>query len=408
MKKIVGILGMAAMLGSAAFAADPAANFVMTKFNGSAEFGVEANFVEKDAKFGMYNKTPDLELAFGFVTAGSKATTGDGVWGEIAISSKESAAPAMPAAPTVDTAKIHLVNGNFTANLNILNQNLKLAEYTPFVATPVGIASKGVDATTGLTNGFALELGLADMFASNIKVMDNGLAKDKKFGMLVDFDLKAVDNLTLYAGAAMNFSTKYTGIQAKAAYDIKIGDTMYVKPGVAFETIMQDKKDAAMNLAGGVMFGWGAKEVDANLKYISNKTSEGVSVAVSTDMKDNGLKLGVSLYDQSLLSLIGDDFGTLKSGVQFIWNQDKANDNELLAAVDYGITIDVITLGAYYGMQMKMPQAEKAENTVNFKVGGSVTAKVIANTDLYVSYDYEKAAKVTKDSTLKVGTKIHF
>ena len=277
MKKIVGILGMAAVLASGAFAADPAANFVMTEFKGNADFGFKADFTDsKNVKSGMYNDI-DSSLKFGFVTAGSKATTGDGVWGEIAISSKASDAAAMPAKPSVDTAKIHFVDGNFKAALNILKPGLKYGEYASPAATGTSAKTEkigmDVEAAAGTeAAGFAIETELTDLFALNFKLMDNGIVKsdDKKFGMAIDASLKAVEGLTFDVASTFNFDKKYTGVGVNTAYKLNMDNGLYVQPGAAFTMSKLDKADAVNTLEAGVLFGWGASGIKPEFNTTSS------------------------------------------------------------------------------------------------------------------------------------------
>ena len=427
MKKIVGILGMAAVLASAVFAAEPAANFVMSEFTGSADFGWAADFANKDGvNMGMYNSNT-ASLKFGFVTAGDKVTTGDGIWGELKISSKASDAAAMPAAPSVDTAKIHFVDGDFAAALNILKPSLKYSAYAPMMATPAGIAGDAIDANAdeNLKAGFGLEVAMDKIFAASFKFMDDGvyapdgesfnkvLAKDKKYGLAIDASLKAVPNLTADVAFATNFDTKYMGIQAKAGYDFALdmlADGFYLAPGVAFTYAKENADAEAKNsLAAGLMFGMGAKDCDPDLDFIDptakKKTNEGISVAVSTNMKDKGLKLGVGAYYESLFSKLGlDDFGQLKLGAEYVFAQAAADT--LKAAAKYHLDFSPLYFNVHGGMQLTMP--ETGDTTTEYKVGVGVgTKEIIDNTDVFVNYELGGAKEITTNN-IKVGTKISF
>jgi len=82
MKKIVALGLAAALVGSFAFAGEPAANLSVVSFDGNAsvEWGVDLDA----GKTGFKNAT-DLTFKTKLFDAGDKATSGDGVWGEIVI-----------------------------------------------------------------------------------------------------------------------------------------------------------------------------------------------------------------------------------------------------------------------------------------------------------------------------------
>ena len=81
MKKALVFFIALAMIGSV-FAAEPAAEVKVAKFTGNAAvtFGFDLDTV----KAGFKNETSG-KLVLNFVNAGDKATTGDGVWGELKI-----------------------------------------------------------------------------------------------------------------------------------------------------------------------------------------------------------------------------------------------------------------------------------------------------------------------------------
>ena len=410
MKKIVGILGMAAVMAPGAFAAEPAANFVMTEFNGSADFGVKADFKD-DLSFGMYN-TPDLTLTFGFITDGSKATTGDGIWGELEIKSGDAVdyAPgvAVPGV-SIETAKIHLASGNFSAALNIKGPSLTYDGFGPAMAVPFAdMTGAGVGAALKDQAGFVIETELADVFAFNFSLADNGVkvTKDKKYALAFDASLLMIDDLTAKAYASFNFDNKYMGFGAQSAYKLALNNALYVTPGAAFVFDKTGDAEANMSLSAGAIFGWGATGLKPELDFIYNSAdnfNEGVSVAVLTNLKDNGLKLAVGLYDESLFKLLGlEDYGTLKTGVEFVYSQSA--DETLKAAAKYSADIDVISVALHGGMAMTLADT----TTTEYALGANVTAHVIDNTDLYVDYQLANNGSAFSTNEVKVGSKIHF
>ena len=77
MKKTTSLL-IATVLAFNVFAAEPAANFVVSEFTGSADFGFKTNFTDSNnVQMGMYN-IPSTSMKFGFVKGGDKTNRGTG------------------------------------------------------------------------------------------------------------------------------------------------------------------------------------------------------------------------------------------------------------------------------------------------------------------------------------------
>ena len=101
------------------------------------------------------------------------------------------------------------------------------------------------------------------------------------------------------------------GIAASAGYKAKLNDTYYVKPVVGFTMAIDDVSastiNPAMNLAGGLVFGWG-DETDANagVYYLDNdqakKVIPGVGVNVLVPLNDtDAIIITPSFYSGSIV-----------------------------------------------------------------------------------------------------------
>ena len=442
MKKIIGTI-LAAGLAISAFAAEPAANFVMTQFDGWASLDFKANF--EDKSYGMENKAT-ADVKFGFFTGGDKATTGDGIWGELKVVTEDGSCDPIENGGTVkvptakvDTAKIHFVDGDFSAALNILkDQNLNYGTVSSPSAIGDSILTTEVNAS-GFGHGFTLELGMAKLFSLNVRFLDNGIVtqENKKFGLGLGFSLDAVDKLTAKVNAAFNFTDKYTGMNAELAYKLGITDSMYVKPGLGFSMIKNGTADLANYLEAGVLFGVGGSGLKPELDFVnsgSDAFAEGVSVAVGTDLKSSDVALKVGAYYESLFNVLGlSDFGKLSLGAQYVMNavpgsplaegSDQKQIKDTLAfAGKYKLELSPIHLDLHGGMQMYM--FDGSDSKVGYKFGATLgSTEIIDNTDVYVSYEFEDdpyvfvkdAAPATtgkfkqvKKNLLTIGTKISF
>jgi hypothetical protein len=136
MKKIVGIIAALSLVAGVAFADEPAYPAgAVAAFSGEAS--IEYQIDLDNEAFGIVN-AEKANFKIQFYNGGDKATTGDGLWGELKVSvgagdaeTKNSDGGDKNGAfqmkkPSVDTAKIHFVDDDFYASMNIKAQVLKL------------------------------------------------------------------------------------------------------------------------------------------------------------------------------------------------------------------------------------------------------------------------------------------
>ena len=430
MKKIVGIIAALA-LASAVFADAPDVTPSVSKFDGSASIEYDID-LDKEA-FGIVN-TPSADFEIQFVAAGDKATEGDGLWGELKIKIGDAVKVAggneafkVPSA-SVDTAKIHFVEGDFYANMNILVPGLAIGGGD--IATATWSAKAFPKATVTLTGaqGFTLNFGLDGLVDFNLQFADNGVQKSdaKKFAFVFDATLKAVENLTFNAG--VGYGTEKEKLVAAVKVDYKLGltDTLYLKPAVGFAL---DEAEAK-TLNAGLLLGWGAEGQSADFAAfngtkvadgtaatwdnVPNKCADGVSVYAGVPLADNAaIEFLASAYDSTLVS-------GLKIGAElYSLNLTKFADTFWAAdfAVKYATTVaDDWAISANFGFE--------AENIAKeVKTGflwgfGVENGAIIDNTTLYLKYAGQMAKDLQKSDgsikgidqkgTIKIGAKIHF
>ena len=222
MKKALAIL-LALSMVFAAFAGEPVVSNSVVEFKGDAS--LEWQYDLDAEAYGLINNT-NANLKINIVEGGDKATSGDGIWGELKIKvdgtsvnngvvkeyTKDSLAdaqkdyagefgsvatepnsdgkhevkvksPLYPSA-SVDVAKIHFVDGDNAVVLNLKAPDLKLAD----------------DFDVGnLSNGFAVETSAKDIGSLTFKFQDNGVAKDKKYAYGADVSVSAIENASLSA-----------------------------------------------------------------------------------------------------------------------------------------------------------------------------------------------------------------
>lgn len=379
MKKALAIL-LALSMVFAAFADEPATNYSVAEFKGSASLEWVSDLDEKTNGF---KNDASATLKINLLNGGDKATTGDGVWGELkikvdtpdALEIKDgSNVLKIEKYASVDKAKIHFKDGDFAVALNILAPSLELGDASIAAATGT-TESTTKNKVADYSNGFAVEI-TTPVANVNVKVADNGVAAEKKFGFAADATLKAVENLDV--NGAFAYADEKTAFRAGANYKLAINDKLYVKPAVDY-TQMGEAKD----LAAGILFGWGADGQEPGLDYISDKCADGVSVVFGTDLTEKAGNVVVGFYDSTLVA-------GLKVGAQFDTTLANFGKGKLAVAAKYGTDIDIITVSLHGGVELAL--ADKT--TTNFKYGIKLnTDDVIDNTDLYVSYEGEKDKK---------------
>ena len=422
MKKALAILLVVAM-AFGAFADDPAANFSLNTFSGSAKVEWVQNLDTNECGF---NNFQNIELWWNMITAGSKATSGDGVWGELVIKNNDISRKADftlvgggddsgkfnqgtkdSLGVWVETAKIHFVQGDVNVALNILNPDLDLGQgavtsainVSPWRESWVDDGNRIMNPETNV-NENAMNAGFGIDVSSNLvdaffKVKDNGVAKDKKWGFAAGTTIKPIADLAV--SAAFAYANDATPIRVGANYKVNFNDegSLYLKPAVDF-TLNGDAKD----LLVGAFFGWGAEWHEKYLYYINEQTydywmntvSDGLSVAYKSDLADNSL-LYVSLFDSTLVD-------GLNVGAVYEANVKEIGKGRLEAAAHYATDIDIITLELNAGFDGVLGNMDASAYKYGVKIS---TDDVVDNTTLYVDYTGNSAAK---KGIVKIGANI--
>jgi len=468
MKKIVGIIAALALAGSV-FAGEPSVSPVIAEFKGDASLEWIANL--DNETIGMKNSS-SANFKVTFISEGTKATTGEGLWGELEIKegkteveAKKGSAVAHSgdwvAAPTVEKAIIHFVDDDFYASMDIKGPDLGLGGGDLFLATKSKTSYPSTSVTLTGAQGFKINFGMKDLFDANFSFADDGedVMERKDFGFKFDATLKAVENLEIYGGVAYTSEEEKVAMAAKASYKLDLGD-FYLRPSVGFTL-----KDKAKNLAAAVMFGWAdeGEGADANfakfqtLKFgddekaavtteagaladlmgltgdaktafvasfvkaeedffntylansVPNKVNNGVSVKIDSTLEDKaGINILVGAYDDKLIAGFLPGFAI---GAQFFANTETIKDAWLLdAAIKYSNTFDIWTIDANFGL--KTVKAGDDTNTgFLYGFGVSTDNSFIQNTKLYAKYVGETAKDLggaNLKGTVTVGTQIHF
>ncbi len=425
MKKIVGIIAALALAGSVF--ADPDVVPVIATFDGNAKLEWIADL---DAETTGMKNSEEATFKVKFIAEGTKETSGDGLWGELKIKAKSTEVEAKSggaaasgvavANPTVETAKIHFVDGDTFVHVDIKAPGLSLGGGDLVLAT----ASPWKDAKVGVTltgkQGFTVKAGIPAV-DFNLQFADNGQQKSdaKEFGIVFDATLKGaafdVDGLAVtagfgYATEKVAGKSQDAAIFAKATYKLAIDDTYYVRPTVSFGL-----QGEAKQLVAGVLFGWGADGKEPKFAKFSNgtvniadKCSNGVSIALSSTLADKApMAFLFGFYDDTLLKDFGltmaaqlavadlANFGKGADAFDFALKYasgDLFGDWKVSANLGIKFVIDTSKLGALYGFEVK-------------------NSAIIQNTDLYVSYSGEHAKDIgaaDKKGAVTLGAKIHF
>ena len=435
MKKILAIVTMAAMVAGAAFA-DPEADFNLAEVTGNASvtWGVDLD----NSTTGFKNDT-SATVKLNLVNKGTKSTSGEGIWAELGVkydgslqvksnSGTDDGKPAFDGGvASIDVAKLHFYNfyvGIKSGDTLVGEFNVPNAVYSSKVRV-------GNVVDTSHTQGIVLGYGdnkninfefdfrsnnAGDKYYTN----DYGLAAELKF---LDSN-EIVNGLFATAGVAYQFDAQALGAAASAGYKLKLNDTYYVKPTVGF-TMSSVGGANEMNLAAGLLFGWG-DEADSNagVPYLCDETKKvtpGVGVAVSIPLADGStIKVFPSLYTGTLIE-------NLTAAVLAEIDIPSSSDIEFGVAggLKYALAVnDAVTVTPFAGARFNKGanttaaiftnacQANKdnggkddsingADTLLNVKVGLDV-AGLINNTTF--SVDWTSRNLLGDDDTSKIGT----
>ena len=436
MKKIVGIIAALALVAGVAFADDPSVTPSLVEFKGSAEFGWKADL---DAEtHGMYNNN-SAALKITFVPKEvKKSTTGEPLWGELVIETGSEANEmtsgtlSVPSV-SVKTAKIHFVDSDdgFFFHMDILHPGFGVGGVKGALATDTEKEFAGVDITgapigVDTPNGFTLKFGIP-LISFDVAFGDNGedaklvawgasdgaddpvagaTTKSKKwYTFKVATTIKPIDGLEIGAGIAKSTQTgaDKLALGATAKYTYTIDGDMAVVPALAFSAYdMKNQK-----LGASVLFKWGpdGKEpgfialtptLYKDYMTIGNKCTSGVSVyfTKTLDSKDalgiddDGV-VGFAVYDNTLMSLIGEDAGDLSVAAKYTAFTEEFGKGVLALAAAYSNTFakdSDLPIGFAAKFSFGMALAEDSDNTaIAYSV--ELTQKtLIANTELWIKY----------------------
>ena len=457
MKKIVGIIAALALVAGVAFADDPSVTPSVVEFKGSAEFGWKADL---DAEtHGMYNNTTESFKITFVPKEFSKKTSGEPLWGELEIQTGDQANEIgigtkleVPSV-TVKTAKIHFVDSDdgFFFHMDILHPDFGVGGVKGALATDTEIAFAGASiAGLDTPNGFTLKFGIP-LISFDVAFGDNGedaklvawgasdgaddpvagaTTKSKKwYTFKVATTIKPIDGLEIGAGIAKSTQTgaDKLALGATAKYTYTIDGDMAVVPALAFSAYdMKNQK-----LGASVLFKWGpdGKEpgflaltptLYKDYMTIGNKCTSGVSVyfTKTLDSKDalgsddDGL-VGFAVYDNTLMSLIGEDAGDLSVAAKYTAATDDFGKGVLGLAAAYSNTFakdSDLPIGFAAKFSFGMALAEDSDNTaIAYSV--ELTQKtLIANTELWIKYAGSKSkltgAANAEKGAIDIGCKI--
>ena len=453
MKKIVGIIAALALVAGVAFADDPSVTPSLVEFKGSAEFGWKADL---DAEtHGMYNNTTESFKITFVPKEVSKKTSGEPLWGELEIQTGAEANEIgigtkleVPSV-SVKTAKIHFVDSDdsFFFHMDILKPGFAVGGVKGALAVETEKAFAGVDitdATVGLgantPNGFTLKFGIP-LISFDVAFGDNGEdatiawgasdgadapvanAKTKSvkyYSFKVATTVKPVDGLEIGAGIAKSTDPAADklalGVTAKYSYTID-GD-MAILPALSFAAY--DMKGQLFGAS--LLFKWGpdGKEPGflalkgADLS-IGNKCTSGASVwfTKTLDADDDDGAMGFAVYDNTLMSLIGEDAGDLSMAAKFTTTTADFAKGKLALAAAYSNTFakdSDLPIGFAAKVSFGIDLGLDSDNTA-VKYSLELTQKtLIANTELWIKYAASQAKLATEENNKKgaidIGCKI--
>ena len=344
MKKALSVFLMAAM-AFGAFADEPAADVKVSEFTGNASvtWGVDLD----SGKTGFKNGT-DVTLKLNLLNGGSKSTTGDGVWGELVIKTdgdtfvgwnntvkdgdgaNKGMGKDLKLGVKVDTAKIHFG----PAYVGITSGDAQVGKLELDAAVRSGktvVPAAGADGyTQGIVAGFD-----SDVVKVDVDIRSVGTAQyTNEYAMAAEAELKAVENLSVKAGVSYELKENgLLGYGVSAGYKLAIDDTFYLRPQVGFtgNTTFESESEkgegysytskmntSEMEMAAGVLFGWGATEDKNPGVYFLNsddndkKRTPGVSLVAAIPLPTVGSsKTEVTVFGETeTVKVKGSETGT--------------------------------------------------------------------------------------------------
>ena len=393
---------MAAMVAGAAFA-DPEADFNLAEVTGNASvtWGVDLD----NSTTGFRNGT-GATVKLNLVNSGTKSTSGEGIWAELGVkyngslqvksdSGTNDGKPAFDGGvASIDVAKLHFYN----FYVGIKSGDTLVGEFK--VPNAVYSSQKGVDNVVDTSHKQGIVLGYGDNkninFEFDFRSNNTGVNYyTNDYGLAAEFKLldsnEFVNGLFATVGGAFQINSKALGLGASAGYKLKLNDTYYVKPTVGFTMSMDDVSaagDPKMNLAAGILFGWG-DEADANagVPYLSQnsakKVTPGIGVAAYVPLSPSDtIKIVPSLYTGTLVEnltaavLAEIDIPTGGSGLKF----------GVAGGLKYAIAAtDSVTVTPFAGVRFSNGatlDALKGANEANKDNGGKTDAEAGAAAEL--------------------------
>lgn len=392
MKKALSVFLMAAM-AFGAFADEPVADVKVADFSGNAAvtWGVDLD----SGTTGFQNST-DVTLKLNLLNGGSKSTTGDGVWGELVIKTDgdtfvgwnntaktETANKGMEGAlklgVKVDTAKIHfgpayvgITSGDTQTGKLKMDGAIRSAD-SDNATTLKAVGPDGY--TQGIVAGydsdmFKVEADLRSKLNGTYQYTDN-------YAAALEGTFKGVENLAVTAGVSYNFAENYQakkadkdktanapkhtlGYSASVGYKLALNDTFFVRPQLGFAgatgfgtynlgLFSVEGNSTTMNMAAGVLFGWGdiGQDKNAGVYFLD---------------KDDAKKVtpGVALVAEIPLpsTVSGESNGTKRkittTGNTLAWIQPSLYTGEIIPG---------LTAAAYADIQIA--QADKTKTTID-------------------------------------------
>ena len=376
-KALVLLLALSMVFG--VFAAEPVANVNVSEFKGEAavQWGVDLD----SGKTGFKNEAK-VTLKLNLIDGGDKASTGEGIWGEIKIKTDgdtftkveendvEFGALKIPAKIKVDTAKLHFGDN---AYIGIMSGDTLVGEYkldTAVAAEQIKNGNTGantkIDADGNITKKYSAGIVAGygnDLFNVDVDFRSSDEAQySSAYSFAIDGALKAVDNLTLKAGYSKDFANPYEEVVDDAFYvatDYKLGlnDTFYLKPQAGYvQYMMSDTDDADKkmsentgNLVAALLFGWGDKADDKPGVYFLDKDEDGKNSKKVTP----GISVAMS---KALVYNVKYDGDVVAKGVE--------SPMKLAVSFFSGKIVDNLTAAAYFATDIGKTKVEDKDGNV--------------------------------------------
>jgi hypothetical protein len=349
-KALVVFLALAMIAG--VFADEPVADLKVVDFTGNA--AVTWGYDLENGGHGFSNSTT-IQFKLNLFNAGRKATSGEGVWGDIEIKFQDDSngfwetgwgEAGKSAALSMPTVQIERAKINFgPAYLSVTSGDaLAIGAWDQTMPTAWNLWGNGtISAGTSKSNGIGLG------FASGLFGVDAEFRTSDQYAS--DYAGSIAPYVTV-GGAKILAAASYVlgegegkgdlGVAGKVEYKYDLNDTLFIQPMVIYASTTKDGAEFDKGqIEGSVLFGWGGTTWDTCWDYylfnFKNYTP-GVSAHVTYDLVGSDGDLGIQFVAGNIVPNLS---AAAQVSSKFV---DFADNYAVTLGLNYAVSVGNMTI----------------------------------------------------------------